>query len=263
MTAGAPIRFDDGAAYERMMGRWSRLAGGAFLDWLAPPPGLRWLDVGCGSGVFTELLVERCAPVAVDGVDPSEGMLAYARERPVGRIARFQKGDAMVLPYPDDAFDVAVMALVVFFLPEPARGLAEMVRVVRPGGIVCTYAWDMLGGGFPGGPMLEEMRALGVNPPRPPSEPASRMAALLDLWRDAGLQDLRATEVVVQRSFESFDDYWNTNRLSPSFVKLIDDSPVTVREALRDRLSARMPADASGRIVAEARANAVTGRVPG
>ena len=63
----AEIRFDDGASYERMMGVWSRLAGGIFLDWLAPPRGLRWIDVGCGNGAFTELLVERFAPVHVQG----------------------------------------------------------------------------------------------------------------------------------------------------------------------------------------------------
>jgi ubiquinone/menaquinone biosynthesis C-methylase UbiE len=69
------IRFDDGAAYERMMGTWSRLAGDIFLDWLAPRPGLRWIDIGCGSGAFTELLVERCAPAKVQGIDPSEAQL--------------------------------------------------------------------------------------------------------------------------------------------------------------------------------------------
>jgi ubiquinone/menaquinone biosynthesis C-methylase UbiE len=75
------IRFDDGAAYERYMGKWSQLAGEIFLDWLAPKPGLRWLDVGCGNGAFTEMLVERCAPASVQGIDPSEGQLAFARTR--------------------------------------------------------------------------------------------------------------------------------------------------------------------------------------
>src|SRR5215212_7901343 len=84
-----PIRFNDGAAYERYMGTWSQLAGDTFLDWLAPQPGLRWLDVGCGNGAFTEMLVERCAPVLVEGIDPSEGQLAYARTRLGARAAQF------------------------------------------------------------------------------------------------------------------------------------------------------------------------------
>ncbi len=138
------IRFDDGAAYERMMGVWSRLAGEIFLDWLAPRARLRWIDVGCGNGAFTELLAERCAPVEVQGIDPSDAQLAFARARPAARVAEFRQGDAMALPFPDNRFDAAVMALVIFFVPDPEKGVAEMVRVVRPGGTVATYAWDVL-----------------------------------------------------------------------------------------------------------------------
>jgi ubiquinone/menaquinone biosynthesis C-methylase UbiE len=125
------IRFDDGAGYERYMGKWSQLAGDTFLDWLAPAPGLRWLDVGCGNGAFTETLVERCAPASVDGIDPAAGQLAHARARPAARIAQFHQGDAMALPFPDDTFDVAVMPLVIFFVPEPAEGVAEMPGRMR------------------------------------------------------------------------------------------------------------------------------------
>ena len=92
------IRFDDGAAYERMMGIWSRLAGEIFLDWLAPRPGLRWIDVGCGNGAFTELLVERCAPAEVQGIDPSEAQLAFARARPAARVANFARATLWRFP---------------------------------------------------------------------------------------------------------------------------------------------------------------------
>src|SRR5215471_15007179 len=101
------IRFDDGAAYERMMGVWSRLAGEIFLDWLAPAGGLRWLDVGCGSGAFTELLSQRCAPAALDGIDPAEAQLAFARNRPGMSAVRFRQGDAMALPFAENSFDAA------------------------------------------------------------------------------------------------------------------------------------------------------------
>ena len=73
--------FTDGEAYERLMGRWSRLVGEAFLDWLDIPKGLRWLDVGCGNGAFTEELIARCAPATVIAIDPSDDQLAYARTR--------------------------------------------------------------------------------------------------------------------------------------------------------------------------------------
>src|SRR5580698_4327539 len=147
------IRFDDGAGYERMMGVWSRLAGEVFLDWVAPTSGLRWVDIGCGNGAFTELLVDRCAPAEVQGIDPSEAQLSFARTRHTAGIARFQQGDAMALPFADRSFDAAVMALVIFFVPEPAKGVAEMKRVVRPGGLVAAYAWDVFGGGSPTEPI--------------------------------------------------------------------------------------------------------------
>jgi|SRR5215472_6080191 len=99
------IRFDDGTAYERMMGGWSRLAGEIFLDWVAPRQGLRWIDVGCGNGVFSELLVKRCAAAAVLCIDPAEAQLAFARTRPAAAIAEFRRGDAMALPFPEDSFD--------------------------------------------------------------------------------------------------------------------------------------------------------------
>jgi SAM-dependent methyltransferase len=214
--AGHQIRFEDGAAYEQVMGKWSRLAGEIFLSWLAPPSGWRWIDVGCGNSAFTELVVDRCAPAAVAAIDPSEGQLAFARKRPAARVAQFRQGDAMALPYGDASFDAATMALVIFFLPDPAKGVREMARVVQPGGTVATYAWDILGGGFPHEDMQAEMRAMGVDPPRPPSASASKMEALRDLWTNAGLDAVATKEIVVERTFADFDDYWRTSLLGSS-----------------------------------------------
>jgi len=162
------IRYDDGVAYERMMGTWSQAAGQIFLDWLAPSHGLRWIDVGCGSGAFTELLVKRCAPKMVEAVDPSEAQLSFARGRSLGQIATFRAADALALPFLDESFDAAIMALVIFFVPDPAAGVAEMARVVHPGGTVAAYVWDMMDGGHPLEPMHIEMNTMGLNPPLPP-----------------------------------------------------------------------------------------------
>src|SRR5215207_2105290 len=81
-------------------------------------------------GAFTELLVERCSPAEVQGIDPSEEQLAFARTRPAARLAKFHQGDAMALPFADSSFDAAVMALVLVFVADPAKGVSEMVRVV-------------------------------------------------------------------------------------------------------------------------------------
>jgi SAM-dependent methyltransferase len=256
------IRFDDGAAYERYMGEWSRLAGETFLDWLAPESGLRWLDVGCGNGAFTEMLVERCAPTSVQGIDPSEGQLAYARARPAARVAQFRLGDAMALPFPDDTFDAAVMPLVIFFVPDPAKGVAEMARVVCPSGIVTAYAWDMEGGGFPYQALHDEMRGMGVAVPTPPSPDASRIDAMRDLWAGAGLESVETREIIVRRTFADFGDYWATVRGGPSVGPRLAALSSEGLTLLKERMRARLTADAVGRITYGARANAVKGRVP-
>jgi SAM-dependent methyltransferase len=261
--AETQIRFEDGAGYERMMGVWSRLAGDVFIDWVAPRAGLKWVDVGCGNGAFTELLIERCAPAEVQGIDPSEAQLSYARSRPgVGR-AEFRQGDAMALPFPDRRFDAAVMALVIFFVPDPAKGVAEMVRVVAPGGTVAAYAWDVLGGGFPLEPVRAEMRAMGLRPANPPSVEAAGLDALRQQWTRAGLRDVETREISVRRTFADFDDYWGASLLSPTMGSAIAALPAPDHERLKAGVRARLPADAAGRVTFGARANAVKGRVPG
>ena len=258
--AAPEIRFDDGAAYERMMGGFSRLAGTVFLDWLAPPPGWRWIDVGCGSGAFTELLAERTAPAELQGIDPSEGQLAFARRRPVARVAEFRPGDAQALPFPDDRFDAAIMALVIFFVPDPAKGVAEMARVVRPGGTVAAYAWDLLGGGFPLEPIRAELRAMGIDPPLPPCPGASRADALRELWAAAGLEAIESRPISVQRVFADFEDFWTTSLLSSSIGATVAAMAAADVERLKERVRAHLPADAGGRIACGAHANAIRGR---
>ncbi|MFN8601506.1 MAG: methyltransferase domain-containing protein [Candidatus Binatia bacterium] len=256
------IVFDDGATYDRYMGRWSRIVGDVFLDWLAPGRGLRWLDVGCGNGAFTEMLFERCAPAAIDGVDPSEAQLAFARAQPAAKLAKFHQGDAMALPFPDDAFDAAVMPLVIFFVPDPAKGVAEMARVVRAGGIVAAYGWDLTGGGFPYTALQQEMRELGVTHGMPPSPEAARLDVLQELWTGAGLQSIETRAIEVQRTFDDFEDWWQTVLTGPSVSAKLAAMAPDVRAALKERMRAHHPADASGRVTYGARANAVKGRVP-
>jgi SAM-dependent methyltransferase len=258
----ADNRFNDGDAYERMMGVWSRMVGQEFLDWISLPPGLRCIDVGCGNGAFTEQLVERCAPSEVQGLDPSTAQVAFARARHNANIAEFRVGDAMALPFPDARFDAAIMALVIFFVPEPANGVAEMVRVVRPGGIVAAYAWDLPGGGFPMQPILTEIRLLGHEPLGTPRPEVSEIGALRGLWQAGGLQQIETLKITVRRKFADFEDYWTTGTLTGSIgatvAKLTPNEIATAKEGLR----AKIPTDSAGRITYSAFANAVKGRVP-
>src|SRR5687767_11238372 len=123
------IDFADASGYERFMGRWSRAVAARFLQWIQPRRGARWLDVGCGTGILTEALLDLCAPTSVFGIDPSGAQIEQASSGPAGSRAKFQQADAMSLPFPDASFDIAASALVINFIPDPLTGLVEMRRV--------------------------------------------------------------------------------------------------------------------------------------
>jgi SAM-dependent methyltransferase len=257
----APNLFADGKAYERLMGRWSKLAGEKFLDWLDAPKNLKWLDVGCGNGAFTEVLIARCAPAAVFGVDPSEGQLAFARGRPGAKLAEFRVADAQALPFPDKSFDAAAMALVIVFIPDPAKAAREMARVVRSGGIVATYMWEFPEG-FPLAPLAATMKDLGLTPPERPNVEASGRDAMRAIWKAAGLTAIESEVIRIRVNFSSFDDFWDSNTVpvGPSGKALSELTP-SAREQLKTRLRERLPIAADGSIAYEAFANAVKGVV--
>ncbi len=255
-----PIVFDDGDSYEKMMGVWSRSVGGLFIDWLNPAAGLRWADIGCGTGAFSQLVFDRCAPARLDGVDPSNEQLDYARKRFAGKQTAFVQGGAYPLPWPDDSFDLAIMALVIFFVPDPAKGVAEMVRVTRPGGVVAAYAWDVLGEGFPTAALQTEMRAHGIKVVLPPSVEASRLERMRDLWECAGLVDLETRVFPTHRVFESFEQFWDISIMSSSTRAALADVDAATRDDLKAALRARVKIDSGGRVDARAHANAARGR---
>jgi ubiquinone/menaquinone biosynthesis C-methylase UbiE len=258
----APNLFTDGKAYERLMGRWSQIVGAKFLDWLDPPKDQRWIDVGCGNGAFTELLIARAAPAAVTGIDPSDGQIDYARTRPGAKLAQFRVGDAQALLFADNSFDAAAMALVITFLSDPPKAAREMARVVRPGGIVATYMWDIPGGGFPIRPLAEAMKSLGLAEPARPNVEASRRENLQAFWQQAGLQSIDTTVLRMRVAYADFDDFWASSSvpIGPSGKALAALPPDTI-ERIKARLRELLPIAADGSIAYEAFANAVKGRV--
>lgn len=252
-----PEYFADGRAYDRAMGRLSRVAGEKFLEWLALPDGLCWLDVGCGTGSFTELVVDRNAPGAISAIDPVEHQIAFAKARPGAGRVDYRLGDATSMPFGDGEFDVAVMALVVQYLPDRPKAMAEICRVVRPGGTVAAYVWPQPEDGHPQRPLNEALKDIGGPPRDRPGNQIRTIESLAALFGASGLTDIdcRAMEIVIE--FEDFEDCWASQ------------SAIVTRgmsEANADRLKAalreRVPAEETGRISYGARANAVRGRVP-
>ena len=255
--------WDNAERLERYVGRWSRLVAREFVAWLDVPPGARWLDVGCGSGALTETILERAAPAAVEGVDTSEAFVAYAAERVGDPRASFAVADAQALDRPDASFDAVASSLVLNFLPDQARGAAEMRRVVRPGGVVAGYVWDY-GGEMqlmrrfwdaaaeldPGAAALDEgQRMAGCNP-----------ADLEALFAGAGLGSVETRAIDVPTVFRDFDDYWSPfeggRGPAPGYCVSL---PEERRAALRERLRETLPAEPDGSIRLIARAFAVRG----
>lgn len=256
----AEVRFSDGASYDHMMGPWSRSVGELFLDWLDPAPDLDWIDVGCGSGAFTSLIVERCQPSTILGIDPSQAQLDYALQRGLPQAARFEVADATSLPIVSRSIDVAVAALVVHFMPDPAAGVREMARVTKSGGVVAAYAWDLLKGGFPYDDLYSRMTLIGFPPPLPPSPAAGDMQHMLNRWEAAGLTGIKMQAFTVTRQFADFDEYWSTATTSPRIAAALQRIPPEPLAQLREHVRASVPYGEHGTVVPKATANAIVAR---
>jgi SAM-dependent methyltransferase len=253
--------FDDADAYERYMGQWSRAIGEKFVTWLEPPKGARWLDLGCGGGAFGELIVGRCAPAALSGIDPSAAQVESAR----GKLpqADLRVGDSMAMPFGDGEFDVVASALVLHFIPDRTRAFAEMKRVVRRGGVVAGYTWERTPDfdGGPYAPLLNGMLAIGVEPTRSPTVPEAQLDGLRATADAAGLTQVTVTRIEASCGFRDFDDYWEAQTLPVSPVgRTAAALPDDQRERLRETLRGTLPIAADGSISYPSRAVAFKAR---
>jgi SAM-dependent methyltransferase len=247
------------------MGRWSRRIASDFLEWLYVPPDAEWIDIGCGTGVLSSAILTTCAPRSVVGIDPSEAFVEAARSQ-VNDL-RFQcwQGSGEVLPYEDNEFTVAVSGLVLNFVGDKNKAVAEMKRVVRPHGTVALYVWDYAG-------HMQIMRYFfdtateldagakafdeGVKAPICRPGPLSR------LFDEAGLEDIEVQGLDIPAAFDNFDAYWTPflggTGSGPKYcTSLSPDAQTRLREKLRDRLLT----GPDGEILLAVRAWAIKARV--
>jgi SAM-dependent methyltransferase len=259
---GRVDRWDSGDAYEPYVGRWSRLVAQEFVRWLAVPSGSRWLDVGCGTGALTQIVLEHTAPSEVVGIDPSAAYLASAGARvDDDPRAHFEVGDAQALRAASATFDVIVSGLVINFVPQAEAAVAEMARVTRPGETVAAYVWDYAegmqlmryfwdaaGALDPKAKELDEGRRFWICQPEP----------LGELFLSAGLEDVEVRAIEVPTYFCDFDDYWSPflggQGPAPSYTMSLSEER---RADLRERIVASLPSDPDGGIPLTARAWAI------
>lgn len=260
----AEVSFDDSAAYERFIGCWGRAAGAVFLDWVAPPTGARWLDVGCGTGLFTQLILDTRAPADVVAVDQAQTQIDYARRKPAAQRANFRVADAQALPFPDSTFDIVASALAINFIPDRPRALSEMRRVARAGGIVAGYVWDFTAELSPSGPFRLGMRQIVADVPVLPGTEDSGLGALGSLFERAGFEEIATRSIDVTITFPGFEDFWlaQTPSYSPT-TKMIAAMTKSDRIRLIEAVRAGLPNRPDGSIEYSARANAIKARVPG
>jgi trans-aconitate methyltransferase len=248
----------DGGVYESFIGRWSRLVAADFVDWLAQPAALRWLDVGCGTGVLTSAILRAADPAAVLGIDPSAGFVEYARQNVRDERASFDVRSAADLP--DGPFDVVVAGLVLNFVPERIEALRRMREI---GSTVAVYVWDYADG-------MQLLRyffdtMLALRPQDRHHDEGTRFDfctadGLERLFHEAGFGDVQTRAIVVPTVFTSFDDYWQPflggTGVAPAYLRSLDPAD---QDAMREGVRERLPIEADGSIRLTARAWAAIG----
>ncbi len=258
--------FANAEAYERFMGRWSRIVAPRLLELASLPQRGSVLDVGSGTGSLAFAIAERYRQLHIRGIDPSAEYVAYANAKnPAPQRAGFEIGDAQKLRFADASFDAAVSLLMFNFIPDPARALREVRRITRPGGAIAAAVWDY-GGGMR---MLRVFwdAAVALDPGAEKMDekhmPLCRAGELSALWRSGGLRDVREQAIDFNMRFESFADYWEPFLLGQgpagAYVHGLNGDRLA---ALREEVRRRLGLIAGRPIDLQARVWAVRGNVP-
>jgi SAM-dependent methyltransferase len=251
--------------YDRFVGRYGSQLASALIDFAGVEPGMRALDVGCGPGALSAMLVERLGAASVSAVDPSAPFVEACRARLPG--VEVVEGSAERLPFADGSFDVALSQLVVNFMGDPEEGVREMARVTRPEGVVSSCVWDYAG-------EMTLLRAFWdaaceIDPERAADADEGVVmrwcgeGELAELWRAADLDSVRFGSIVPSARYENFEDLWSPlpTGIAPAgaFCKSLEKED---RAALRDAFRRRLGVG-DGPFELTARAWAVAGRVRG
>jgi SAM-dependent methyltransferase len=259
-------RWITGRAYESFMGRWSRKVANQFLEWLAPAPGMNWLDVGSGTGALSGAICGHCRPRSLVGCDPSPDFVSFATNSIADCPASFIVAGADSLPSRDHGFDFIVSGLVLNFLPEPLIALQSMRDRLRSGGTLAAYVWDYAEGMQFLRLFWDEARA--IDPSAAELDEARRFPLchpdrLAELLAHAGLEAVQTTSLQTDTVFRGFDDFWSPFRAgtgpAPSFLASLHADAQT---QLARRLRQRLGTSAGGSIRLMARAFAVRGIRP-
>jgi SAM-dependent methyltransferase len=254
-----------GTAYERFMGRWSNIVAHKFLSWLDVAPARTWLDVGCGTGSLTRLILESYQPKEIIAIDSSSDFISHAQRSITNPSVHFKVGLAQSLELDSNSIDAVVSGLVLNFVPQPKDAVREMLRVTRPGGNIGIFLWDYADG-------MQFLRyfwdaaAEIDHKAREHDEgvrfPICREGRLESLVREAGLKQVEGTAIEIKTVFQNFDDYWlpflGKVGSAPNYVASMHPEDI---QKLENNLRKSLPSQDDGSISLNARAWAVKGTV--
>jgi len=253
--------WQSGNPYELFMGRWSTLVAQSFLAWLDIPVERKWLDVGCGTGTLTKLVLDNYQPSEIIGLDSSSEFIAHNQKKITNPSARFMVGLAQSLELETDSVDAVVSGLVLNFVPEPQKAVGEILRVTKPGGRIGIFLWDYAD-------RMQMLRtfwdvAVELDPNAKEFDegvrfPLCEEGRLESLVTEAGLRKVEASPIEVETIFQSFDDYWNPflGGIGPvgTYTMNLDQND---RAKLEGKLRESLPVNEDGTISLVARAWAV------
>lgn len=262
-SSKAKDSWSSGDKYEPYIGRWSRLAAQEFLPWLEVPKDSHWVDVGCGTGALSQTILQVADPAKIKAVDSSDDFVAFAQLHTHDQRVGFEVGDAQALTFESGIYDAVVSSLMLNFIPQPERAVAEMTRIVREGGVVAAYLWDYAGkmqllrhfwnaatALDPYAYDLDEGRRFPICQPKP----------LGQLFEAAGLHNVEVRPIDIPTDFQDFDDYWapflGGQGPAPVYLASLGEEH---RIALQERLRASLPFALDGSIPLVARVWAVKG----
>ena len=255
--------WSSGDQYDKFMGRWSNLVAEKFLAWLNISPNSIWLDIGCGTGVLTKLVLETCHPQKIISIDSSNEFITHAKQSIAGPAVNFQVGDAESLNLETNSVDVIISGIMLNFVPHPDKAITEMLRVIKPGGTIGIFLWDYADGMK----MLRYFWDAVVELNSKAKEfdeglrfPLCREGQLEALVQKSGLKNVKAVPIEVKTIFNSFNDFWlpllGNVGPAPSYVMGLEESE---RQKLQSKLLSTLPIEKDGKISLMARAWAVKG----
>jgi trans-aconitate methyltransferase len=250
-TEATKEQWDNTQGYDLYVGRWSQLISQDFIDWLNPKSNLKWLEIGCGTGALTKVIVDKCSPAYLLAVDKSDSYLTKAKESIDSKNVDFSNVDLSSYPLKEE-FDQVTSGLVLNFIPQIHELLLHLMKNLRSGGQLSAFVWDY-GGHYQ--PMRHFWDAAKEVSPGAEKYDAGvkfdicTKEKLIQLFELLGLNEVQFTTIERIATFRNFDDYWlPIASAQGSVTEYISTLAEKEKDRLKETIKRRLPIAFNGEI---------------